>query len=176
MPHIQTLADSEITPEARQILDEIEQAMGRQPNLFRTYAHHVPLLKANWEKLKATMMEGNLPRQVKETIALLVSQDNGCEYCIAAHSGALKKLGVSDTDLETIREGKLEDLDYEDKHIQLVALMRKVNGTPHDVDADDFEKVRRSGANDTEIVEAYGVMETFVAFNRFLDSIGVELG
>jgi hypothetical protein len=41
--------------------------MGKVPALFKTYAHHPPLLRANWNKLKATMMEGALERQLKET-------------------------------------------------------------------------------------------------------------
>ncbi len=174
MAHIDTLNDAELTAEARQILDEIQQGMGKVPALFKTYAHHPPLLRANWNKLKATMMEGDLGRQLKETIALLVSQDNGCNYCIQAHSGALKALGVDDATLAQIRAGELAAVGFDDKAQQLVAFMRKVNLDPHGVSGDDFAAVRRAGATDAEIVEAYGVMETFTAFNRFLDSVGVE--
>jgi len=174
MAHIDTLSTDQLSSEAKQILDEIEQGMGKVPALFRTYAHHPPLLRANWNKLKATMMEGDLPRKLKETIALLVSQDNGCAYCIQAHSGALKALGVDDDTLAKIREGQLAEVGFDDKARQLVALMRKANAQPHDVTAADFSAVRAAGASDAELVEAYGVMETFAAFNRFLDSVGVE--
>lgn len=176
MPHIPTLSDEEMSSEAKRILDEIEQAMGRRPNLFRTYANHAPLLRANWHKLKAVMMEGALPRKLKEAIALLVSQDNGCEYCIRAHSMALKSLGVDEDTLGRIREGRLEAAGFEDREAKLVALMRKVNRAPHDVSGSEFEALRAAGYSDAEIVEAYGVMETFVGFNKFLDSIGVEIG
>jgi hypothetical protein len=67
MAHIDTLTDAQLTTEAKQILDEIQQGMGKVPALFKTYAHHPPLLRANWNKLKATMMEGALERQLKET-------------------------------------------------------------------------------------------------------------
>ncbi len=65
MPHIAALSDEQISDEAMEILDEIERGMDRRPNLFRTYAHHPLLLRANWQKLKATMMEGALPRKLK---------------------------------------------------------------------------------------------------------------
>ncbi|MEX2575653.1 MAG: carboxymuconolactone decarboxylase family protein [Halofilum sp. (in: g-proteobacteria)] len=84
----------DLPQESQQILEEIEQGMGRVPNLFRTYAPYPPLLRANWGKVKVALMEGELSRRVKEAIALLVSQDNGCEYCIAAHSGAMRQIGV----------------------------------------------------------------------------------
>lgn len=176
MARIELVPEDRISPEAKQILTEIEQGMGRIPNLFKTYAHHPPLLRANWQKLKATMMEGSLPRKLKETIALLVSQDNGCDYCIKAHSGALRALRVGDDELAAIREGRLEEAGFEEREHALVALMRKANLAPHDVSDEDFRKARDAGASDAEIVEAYGVMETFAGFNRFLDSVEVAFG
>lgn len=176
MPHIEIPSENQLSEEARQILGEIEQGMGRIPNLFRTYAHHPPLLRANWEKLKATMMQGSLPRTLKETIALLVSQDNGCEYCIHAHSAVLKSLGVTNNVLASIRNGALEKADFADGERALIALMRKSNSAPHKVSDEDFAAIRAAGFSDAQIVEAYGVMETFAGFNRFLDSVGVEIG
>jgi hypothetical protein len=38
------------------IFQEIEGAFGRVPNLFKTYAHHPPLLQANWNKVKAQLL------------------------------------------------------------------------------------------------------------------------
>ncbi len=69
------------------VFTEIEGAFGRVPNLFKAYAHHPPLLLANWNKVKAVMMEGSLSRKVKERIAVLVSRDNSCSYCVAVHTG-----------------------------------------------------------------------------------------
>jgi len=176
MAHIPTLSDEQLSPDAQAILDEIRQAMGRTPNLFRTYAHHPPLLRANWEKLKAVMMQGALSRKLKEAIALLVSQDNQCRYCVAAHSMALQSLGVDDEALAAIRDGRLEKAGYEPGQARLVEFMRKVNRAPHEVSARDFEELRDAGFSDAELVEAYGVLETFVGFNKFLDSVGTEMG
>ena len=39
------------------LFGEIEAAFGMVPNLFRTYAHHPPLLRANWEKVKKLAVE-----------------------------------------------------------------------------------------------------------------------
>lgn len=176
MPHLPLPSDEQLSTEAKQILDEIEGKLGRRPNLFQTYAHHPPLLRANWEKLKAVMMQGALSRKLKETIALLVSDDNGCEYCVHAHSGALKALGVDAETLGAIRGGELERAGFDEKERELVGLVRKANGTPHDVSSADFERARAAGATDAELVEVYGVMETFVAFNKFLDSVRVDIG
>src|SRR3989337_499861 len=88
--------------EALPIYDEIEKVFGRVPNIFKTYAHFPPLLKANWEKTKAVMMGGSLRRELKEAIALVVSDANGCQYCIAAHGLALQQLGFSRQGIEAL--------------------------------------------------------------------------
>lgn len=82
-------------PNVAAVFREIQDAFGKVPNLFRTYANHPPLLRANWEKVKAVMMTGNLRRKVKESIAVLVSKDNSCKYCVAAHTAALLSLGMT---------------------------------------------------------------------------------
>lgn len=176
MAHLNMCEREQLAVEAQQILDEIESTLGRVPNLFRTYAAHPPLLRANWGKMKAAMMEGELPRRLKEAIALLVSQDNGCRYCVAAHSAALQRLGVDDDTLAAIREGRLADADFDARDRALIDLMRTANARPHEVTGAQFDAVRAAGASETDILEAYAVMETFIAFNRFLDSVDVELG
>ncbi|MDZ4186477.1 MAG: hypothetical protein U1D97_16090 [Desulfuromonadales bacterium] len=46
--------------EVKEIFAEIEGSFGMVPNLFKTYAQHLPLLRANWNKVKAVMGEGTL--------------------------------------------------------------------------------------------------------------------
>lgn len=176
IPRIDVVAHEALFPEAESVLQEIEQTMGKRPNLFRTYAHHPPLLTANREQLKATMMQGDLSRRHKEATALLAGQDNGCEYCIAAHSGALKSLGVDDSTLDSIRRGRLAEAGFEEREIRLVELMRKANQAPHDVTGEEIDELRSRGYGDAHIIQAHGVMETFAGFNCFLDSLDVEIG
>ena len=80
MARIRALDKNDVSDEVKIIFTEIESAFGMVPNLFKTSAHFPPLLKANWDKVKAIMMGGNLSRKVKETIAVLVSKDNSCQY------------------------------------------------------------------------------------------------
>jgi alkylhydroperoxidase family enzyme len=40
---------------------------------------------------------------------------------------------------------------------------------------DEFAALHRVGTTDAEIIEALGVMEVFTAFNKFLDSLQVEI-
>ena len=163
-----------VSGEVEAIFREIEGAFGMVPNLFRTYAHHLPLLRANWNKVKAVMTEGVLSPKVKQTIAVLVSRDNGCAYCVAAHTGALKAIGVPDEEIRAI-ETDLERAEFSVKEKALIGFARKANSAPLRIDDAEFEALRSAGATDAEIVEALGVMELFTAFNKFLDSLQVEI-
>ncbi len=174
MPRIIPLDPKQASGETADIFREITSAFGMVPNLFRTSAHHPPLLRANWNKVKAVMMEGRLSRKAKETIAVLVSKDNGCDYCVAAHCAALRAIGLSS---ETVA-GIMEDPDKSDftaKEKALIGLARQANLFPGRIPDEKFQALKEQGASDAEIVEALGVMELFVGFNKFLDSLQVDL-
>jgi len=174
MSRIGFLSHETADGDATAILKEIEAAFGMVPNLFKAYAHHPPLLEANWNKVKAVMMQGNLSRKLKETIAVVVSRDNSCSYCVSAHTAALKSIGVDDRELKAI-EQDLDKTDLSAKEKALLNFARNANKAPLSITDAEFGALKASGASKAEIVEALGVMEVFTSFNKFLDSLQVEL-
>jgi uncharacterized peroxidase-related enzyme len=173
MPRISAPETSQ-DPRVVAIFQEIEGAFGMVPNLFRTYGHHPPLLEANWNKVKAVMMGGTLSRKVKESIAVLISKDNGCDYCVAAHETALRAVGLSPAEIRIIEED-LEKSDFSAKEKALIDLARQANRNPLRMDDDLFETLRGRGVSAAEMVEALGVMEVFTSFNKFLDALQVDI-
>jgi uncharacterized peroxidase-related enzyme len=115
-----------------------------------------------------------LSGKVKQSIAVLVSKDNGCQYCVAAHRGALKAIGVSDEELRQIEEN-VAKADFTAKEKALIDFARKANRAPLSITDADFAAVKQTGASDAEIIEALGVMEVFTSFNKFLDSLQVAI-
>ncbi len=174
MTRISPLSAQSNDPVVSTAFAEIEAAFGRVPNLFRTYAHHPPLLQANWEKVKAVMMGRNLRRIVKETIAVLVSKDNSCSYCVAAHTASLQALGMDAKQLAAL-EQSLESYDFSKKEQLLIEFAREANRDPLKISDTTFRALHNEGTTDGEIVEALGVMEVFTSFNKFLDSLQVEI-
>ena len=174
MTRTRILEGNEISQDVQKVLDEIEGAFGMVPNLFRSYAHFPPLLEANWTKVKAVMMQGSLSRKLKETIAVLVSKDNACQYCVNAHNGMLKAIGILDQEIATINENP-DAADFIDKEKALLNFVRKANLQPHKIRNDEFANLRELGATDAEIVEALGTMETFTAFNKYIDAIQLAI-
>lgn len=154
------------TDMASMTLLEISRAFGRVPNLFQAYAKHPLLLEANWNKVKAVLLNGKLRRKVKEIIALLVSHDNGCDYCVAAHSATLKSLGASEAEISAmLMKGWVPG--HSAAEITLVAFARKANLHWRDINEEDFRTLNALGVDEVEIIEALGVVELFAGFNRF---------
>jgi AhpD family alkylhydroperoxidase len=54
------------------------------------------MLKRTWESVKQIMVPGALDSLTKEMIYLAVSVSNQCNYCIASHTAAARKAGMSD--------------------------------------------------------------------------------
>lgn len=174
MSRLTVIEKEQASKEVQEIFLEIEGAFGTVPNLFKTYSHFPPLLKANWNKVKAVMMQGSLSRKTKEAIALLVSKDNSCAYCVAAHTAALKSIGVRENEINII-ENEIEKSKFTEKERELITFARKANKDPIRITDKEFGKLKKAGASDSEIVETLGVMELFTAFNKFLDSLNVEI-
>ncbi len=174
MARIRPLKNDEVSEETAALFAEIEAAFGMVPNIFRTMAHYPPLLSANWDKLKKVLFTGALDRRVKEAIAVLVSGDNSCNYCVAAHRGGLKAVGMSEKQIVDLEED-LDKTDFSEKDKALVRFARKANLDPLRMQDDEFAALKKSGASDAEILEALGVMEIFTGFNKTLDVLQVEI-
>ena len=86
------------SPEVRAVYDDIKQTRNIPDvnNFWKVIANHPPTLKRTWEDLKAIMGPGALDPLVKEMLYLAVSVAHGCEYCIASHTAAARKRGMTE--------------------------------------------------------------------------------
>ena len=83
MASIKLVGEEEATGKVKEIYEEIKSQLGIDfvPNLYRVMASRPDYLEANWNKVKAVMVEeGKLDRLTKETIAVAVSSVMGCDY------------------------------------------------------------------------------------------------
>ncbi len=65
-------------------------------NFWKVLAHDPVTLKRTWESIKQIMQPGALDALVKEMVYLAVSATNQCGYCIASHTAAARKAGMTD--------------------------------------------------------------------------------
>jgi AhpD family alkylhydroperoxidase len=92
------------TPEVRAVYDDI-MATRRTDwinNFWKALAHDPKTLRRTWESVKQIMTPGALDAVTKEMIYLAVSVTNQCGYCIASHTAAARKAGMTDAMLAEI--------------------------------------------------------------------------
>src|ERR1035438_2975579 len=65
-------------------------------NFWKALAHDPPTLRRTWESIKQIMAPGALDALTKEMLYVAVSATNQCGYCIASHTAAARKAGMSD--------------------------------------------------------------------------------
>ena len=86
------------SPVVRAVFDDIKASRKVEDvnNFWKYLANDPATLKRTWESVKEIMAPGALDPLVKEMIYLAVSVTNGCGYCIASHTAAAQKAGMSD--------------------------------------------------------------------------------
>jgi AhpD family alkylhydroperoxidase len=65
-------------------------------NFWKAMAHDPGTLRRTWESIKQVMAPGALDPLTKEMIYVAVSATNQCGYCIASHTAAARKAGMTD--------------------------------------------------------------------------------
>jgi AhpD family alkylhydroperoxidase len=88
----------EASAEVRAVYDDImaTRKTDRVNNFWKAIAHDPALLRRTWQDVKEVMAAGALDPLTKEMIYVAVSVTNQCVYCIASHTAAARKAGMTD--------------------------------------------------------------------------------
>ena len=86
------------SPEVRAVYDDIMATRKTDwiNNFWKAIANDPATLRRTWESIKEVMAPGALDAVTKEMIYLAVSASNQCPYCIASHTAAARKAGMTD--------------------------------------------------------------------------------
>lgn len=96
----------ETAPEAAKLpLAEAVKGYGFLPNMIGVMSEAPALLKA-YRALSELFSHTSLSRDERNVVMLTVSRENGCEYCVAAHSGIAAMQKVPAEVVSAIRDGK----------------------------------------------------------------------
>jgi len=89
---------ADAAPEVRAVFDDIKSSRQIEDvnNFWKYLAQDPATLKRTWQSVKEIMTPGALDALTKEMNYVAVSVSNGCGYCIASHSAAARKAGMSE--------------------------------------------------------------------------------
>lgn len=98
--------DKETAPEGgAEALDRAEQSFGFAPNLVRVLAE-APQAAHAYLDLGGRVGDSSLAPAEEQVVLLTTSFENGCDYCMAAHSTVANMVGMDGDTLEALRSGQ----------------------------------------------------------------------
>ncbi|MFF4902646.1 carboxymuconolactone decarboxylase family protein [Streptomyces sp. NPDC001068] len=166
MPTLPQVEPTEVTGETASLLAEVKKNMGAVPNLVKVMTNSPAVLKG-WLALSGALSGGDLPRGVRERLAIAAAEFNGCEYCLSAHTYVAGKVArIEASELEAARDAKSAD----PRAAALLALSDAIIRGRGKVDGTVLADARAAGVTDGEIVEVVGNLALNVLTN-FLNNV-----
>ena len=162
MPRIHPLKIDEATGKSKELLESVQAKFGMVPNVLGGMANGAALLQG-YLGLGAALDEGSLSLQLREKIALVVSQTNKCDYCIAGHSTIGMMVGLAEDEILDSRRGTSSDSRTQ-AAVQFAQAIAEKHGWVSD---EDLEKVREAGYGDGEIAEILAAVLQTLFTNYF---------
>jgi len=86
------------SPEVRAVYDDIMATRHTDwiNNFWKALARDPATLRRTWEGIKQIMAPGALDALTKEMLYVAVSATTQCGYCVASHTAAARKAGMTD--------------------------------------------------------------------------------
>ncbi len=98
MPALPPIEYPEASARVKAVYDDImtSRKVDWINNFWKVLANDPAALERTWASVKEVMAPGALDALTKELIYVAVSTTNGCEYCVASHTAAARKKGMTD--------------------------------------------------------------------------------
>ena len=163
MPRFNIVTQDTANADQAPLLDAVKSGLGMVPNFLGILAHSPDALQS-FLGLHNIAGNGALDPAIRERIALVVAQDNACEYCLSAHSAMGRKAGLDADEIAAARQATSADVRAE----AAVQFAQALNVNRGDITDAELAEVRAAGFSDAEIVEII----THVGMNFLTNVIG----
>jgi uncharacterized peroxidase-related enzyme len=146
MSRLNAPAPEALPADAQGTLDKVRAQFGFVPNMFTTLSMNPTVLDIVMTlQAKANRL---LDAKTRHTIALAVSQADGCDYCLALHTAGSLQGGMSIDDIELARAGSSVD----PKRAAVARFTHRVIETRGHVSDADLAAVRGAGYTDAQVL------------------------
>lgn len=177
-PRYKLVEYADASEEVKAIYDETMRDMGVPfvLNWFKCQGTNATLLRGNWGKLKATMLEGDVPFILKQLIIYNISKSKGCQYCAHAHGVIADSLSKTLTGDDNIRITQHMDSDYvPSSYKQAIQLVSRAALRPESITEEDFETLRDEGYSENEVMELMALADLTNMINTLADISGIKI-
>jgi uncharacterized peroxidase-related enzyme len=174
MSWIEEIEVTEAEGRLAEVYAELLGKRGKIANILQVHSLN-PNALANHVDLYVSLMFGKsgLSRAERETIAVVVSATNDCEYCVNHHTEALRRYIKDDDVLQILASADgLEVLEPRLGNIAIHA--EKLTSAPAAMTESDLDPLRAEGLSDQDILDVTLVVAYFNFVNRIAMGLGVS--
>lgn len=108
MKILSVLTKDNAPDQSKHIFEGIEKAVGMLPNIYGVIGNSPNALESYLRFSEAQKL-GSFSAREREAVFLAVSEENGCNYCLSAHTAIAKMNGFSGEDIIKLRSGTYND-------------------------------------------------------------------
>lgn len=157
-----------------QYVNRCNDKLGLVPNVLRCYTHAPAKFDAFTALYNELMLApSGLTKYERELIAVAVSVENQCVYCVVAHGAALRALADDVVVAETIAINFRQAPLSERHQVMLMFAVQLTNSPAHIVEA-DRDALRTVGFSDADIFDIVSVAAFFNMTNRVASAVAME--
>lgn len=170
MVRIEPVNPEQSTGKAKELLDAVKGKLGMTPNMMKTMAQSPAVLDA-YLSFSGALAGGALSGEIREQIALIAAEINGCGYCASAHTAIGKMVGLGDDAILQARTGNAADA----KAGAALKFARALIVNRGQTTDEDLRAVKSAGFADGEIGEIVGAVALNIFTNYFNETARTEI-
>ena len=151
---------------ASDYLKIVKEKIGFVPNVLNAFSKF-PKQFEGFTKLYNSLMlgESGLSKLEREMIAVTVSSENQCFYCLVAHGAAVRELS-EDPQLGERLASNFESANLSKKHKAMLRFVRTLTKNPSTINENDRQTLTNQGFNDRDIWDISLIVGFFNMTNR----------
>ncbi len=174
MSFIKVINEEEAAGELKKVYDQITSERGKLSNIMKIHSLLPDTMIKHLELYLSIMFsESNLTREEKETLAVVVSRENNCDYCINHHAQALNHYWKNPKRLKSFIEN-LDDELFTQKFRIAVNYTSKLTTDPASVKKSEIDELKKSGWTDEDLLTINLIVSYFNFVNRIALGLGVK--
>jgi len=160
--------------QVKNYLEIVQQKLGFIPNVLAAFAKFPKQFEGFTKLYNALMLgESGLTKLEREMIAVTVSSENHCFYCLVAHGSAVRELS-KDPQLGERIAANFRSAELPKKQEELLNFTKKLTKDPSEIGENDRKKLRDVGYTDRDIWDISAIVGLFNMTNRLASATEME--
>jgi uncharacterized peroxidase-related enzyme len=168
------LPEAELSPAMAAYFEKCVEKIGFVPNVLTAYAHDMAKLEAFTAFYNDLMLgPSGLGKLEREMIAVVVSSENRCFYCLVAHGAAVRQLS-GDPVLGEMMVMNWRAAALSPRHQAMLAFAAKVARSSAEIVEGDRQALRDAGFSERDVWDIAAVASFFSMSNRMASAVGMR--